>query len=113
MCGHLSRWIKFCALAASTRRRFWREDLENGLLLLEDFGDDLYSRVLPARADELEIYQAAVEVLDNLPAAELPPYSLEKMLNESITLVDWFAPEADREGFLAIWQALISQLGAG
>ena len=89
-------------------------DLENGLLLLEDFGDDLFSRILKEnKGDEREMYGVAVKLLDFLPQADefdLLPYSEEKMLRESVTFVDWFATDANREEFLAIWRILIAKL---
>ena len=87
-------------------------DEKNGLALLEDFGDDLYSRVLAdERVDEKELYKAAVKLLDSLPVpGDILPYTQEKMLNESVTFVDWFATDADREGFLDIWKKLIGSV---
>ncbi len=54
----------------------YAEDTEFGFLLLEDFGDDLFARVLE-RAPELEktLYQAATDVLVHLHAA--PTLSLD------------------------------------
>jgi aminoglycoside/choline kinase family phosphotransferase len=48
-------------------------DEENGFLLLEDLGDDLFSRIIP-RQPELEsaAYAGATEVLLHLHKAELP-----------------------------------------
>lgn len=49
------------------------EDLENGFLLLEDLGDDLYARLLTAAPGrEGEIYAAAVDVLTHLQAFPAP-----------------------------------------
>lgn len=89
------------------------KDRINGLALLEDFGDDLFSTVLREnRADERELYGFAVKLLDFLPSEELDllPYTLDKMLTESVTLVDWFATDANREEYLDIWKRLIGTL---
>lgn len=49
------------------------EDAEHGFLLLEDFGDDLFARVLErAPEKERELYDAATDVLVHLHAAPLP-----------------------------------------
>lgn len=49
------------------------EDRAGGLLLIEDFGDDLYARVLDRRPDmELPLYEAATDVLVALHDAPLP-----------------------------------------
>ncbi len=54
------------------------EDAENGFLLIEDLGDDLFARVIP-HAPELErpLYEAATDVLVQLfsaPMPDLDPY---------------------------------------
>ncbi|PIR32029.1 MAG: aminoglycoside phosphotransferase [Alphaproteobacteria bacterium CG11_big_fil_rev_8_21_14_0_20_44_7] len=87
-------------------------DVERGFLLLEDFGDNLYSKILQAEPEkELELYQAAIEVLDNLPAeADLPPYDMAKFHREVITFVDWFATDCNREEFWKIWEDILRGL---
>lgn len=48
------------------------EDAENGFLILEDLGDDLFSRVVPARPElERELYETATDVLLALHAAPM------------------------------------------
>ncbi len=87
------------------------QDAEGGFLLLEDMGDDLYSRVLHTNNNELELYKHAIEVLDALPQqADLPDYSMPKLVEESLLFIDWFAPEAPREEFISIMQNIIAQL---
>lgn len=59
------------------------EDSEQGFLLIEDLGDDLYSRVIP-RQPELErcLYEAATDVLVLLRDAPMPrlePYGAGRM----------------------------------
>ncbi|GHF35265.1 aminoglycoside phosphotransferase family protein [Seohaeicola zhoushanensis] len=59
------------------------EDPTNGFLLIEDLGDDLYSRVIPRDPSvEAELYRAATEVLVVLADAPMPalaPYGPERM----------------------------------
>lgn len=54
------------------------KDVENGFLLLEDLGDDLYARVIKRQpALERELYEAATDALVALhqaPMPELEPY---------------------------------------
>lgn len=86
-------------------------DAEAGYLLLEDMGDDLYSRVLLKNNNELELYKLAIEVLEQLPAtADMSEYSEQKLLDESLLFIDWFAPEAPREEFISILKGILSQL---
>ncbi len=98
------------------------EDVEAGLLLLEDFGDQTYTRLLAAGADEAALYRLAVDVLIELhrrfePALGigLPPYDETRFLNEAVLLVDWYLPAVSgkptppdlREEYLAMWRALL------
>ncbi len=107
-----------CGLGLSAPR-ILAEDEAAGLLLLEDLGDDTYTRLLakgqPAEAD---LYALAVDVLIALhraavPAAGVPPYDLSKLLTEASLLIDWYVPatqgddaltHADRAGWLAAWR---------
>ena len=87
------------------------EDPENGFLLLEDMGDDLYSRVLHTNNNELELYKLAIEVLEALPIeADLPEYTIQKLVEESLLFIDWFAIEAQRDEFISIMHNILAQL---
>ena len=94
------------------------EDRGHGFLLLEDFGDDTYTRLLARGADELALYRLAVDTLVALQRAverhgtpDLPPYDLERLLGEATLLVDWYRPLAGglREEYLALWRAVLSE----
>lgn len=92
-------------------------DLGVGLLLLEDMGDNLYSRhLLQNPQDELTIYQEALNALASLPTeatlkkVDLPGYSEQVMLDEALLFTDWFAHEIDREEYVKIWKRALSQL---
>lgn len=90
-------------------------DVENGYLLLEDFGDDSYSKVLrQSPSSELELYRYAIEVLGQLPSeADIPPYSTAKLLEEASLLTDWQLTDANREEYLAIWTEILAKLDNG
>jgi aminoglycoside/choline kinase family phosphotransferase len=86
-------------------------DVENGLLVLQDFGDDLFTQVLKGGEDELALYKQAVAVLEALPTqADAPAYSKEKLVQEAMLYIDWLATDADKAGFAAIWEKLIDSL---
>nr|WP_316629582.1 phosphotransferase [uncultured Brevundimonas sp.] len=51
-------------------------DAPNGLAVLEDFGDDLFARVIADGANETPLYLAAIEALTVLHEAGDPPESL-------------------------------------
>lgn len=87
--------------------RVLAEDARNGFLLIEDFGDDTYSRLIAAGMAEEPLYRLAVDALihlHRLPAkAVLPPdiadYNIPRLLAETALLPDWFLP-AVRQGAL-------------
>jgi aminoglycoside/choline kinase family phosphotransferase len=98
------------------------EDTAAGLLLLEDFGDSTYTRLLAAGADEERLYRLAVDLLIALHrgfkgpgASAVPRYNDERLLNEAALLVDWYLPAiagqptepALREEYLACWRGLL------
>lgn len=98
------------------------EDRERGLLLIEDFGDDTYTRLIARGADEAELYALAVDTLVALQRAvaarpELPPYDEERLLAEAALLTDWYAPEmlaaplpaGLREEYSTLWRAALAQ----
>src|SRR5579859_1105224 len=99
--------------------RILAEDVENGLLLLEDLGDATFTRLLNAGEAELPLYQMATDLLIDLhkqPAPEgiAAPYDREKLLSEVALLTDWYAPavgiELDhtaRAAYLAAWQEVL------
>lgn len=99
-------------------------DEEAGLVLMEDLGDGLFSRVLDGAnahgVDETSLYSAAVDVLVALqtldPPSDLPPYDDDKMLEEASRFTRWFAPKlSDRtkEAYLDIWRDLLPLMRVG
>ena len=100
-------------------------DEANGFLLLEDFGDDTYARVLAAGGDEAELYARATDVLVVLhragPRALLPglgAYAGEALIDAAILLPEWYLPAAtgrptpDEEtaAYRAAWRACLANL---
>ena len=92
------------------------ENRDQGFLLLEDFGDDTYTRLLARGADEPALYALAVDTLIALQRAagprgtpELAPYDIERLLGEAALLVDWYRPLAGelREEYLALWRGVL------
>jgi N-acetylmuramate 1-kinase len=98
------------------------EDVTAGLLLLEDFGDRTYTRLLATGADERALYRLAVDVLIELHrsyapdmAALLPAYDEARLLAETALLTDWYLPAATgaptatalRDSYLAAWRAVL------
>ena len=71
-----------------------------GLLLIEDFGDDTFTRLLDSGADEAALYDLAVDTLvalqrlprERVVPAWLPPYDEARLLAEAVLFVDWYLP---------------------
>lgn len=104
--------------------KVYAQDVEEGFVLLEDFGDDSYTRVLDKVANvnqqrELELYQKAVDVilaLQKLPVlANVPTYTDQLLLEEVELFTEWYLPvlkngdlsEEQAQEFLHIWKQLL------
>jgi hypothetical protein len=122
--------VPYVAVAQLLRRlgfsapEVFAEDRAAGFLLIEDFGDDTYTRLLDRGADEPALYSLAVDTLIELQRAVeargspgLPPYDAERLLAEAALLVDWYVPAAlgeplsdsRRAEYLDLWRALLPQ----
>lgn len=96
-------------------------DVEAGLLLIEDLGDDTYTRLLARGVDEAKLYTLAVDTLialHRLPTAApdtVRPYGTPRLLEEVNRLHVWYLPLAGRpklsdaaiKDYEAIWQDLL------
>lgn len=102
------------------------EDREHGFLLIEDFGDGRYTRLLAAGADETALYALAVDTLIALHRAvaerglpALPQYDEARLLAEAALLVDWYAPSvlgeslssAAGDAYVACWREVLPLAG--
>ncbi|MEL6360506.1 MAG: phosphotransferase [Pseudomonadota bacterium] len=77
-------------------------DPETGFALIEDLGDDLYARAVPAGADEETLYSAAIDALLALRRAAptvaagdaytMQTYDLLAMEAEVLLLAEWYVP---------------------
>ena len=80
-------------------------DLDNGLMLLEDLGDNLYARVIEKDpAQERKLYEAAIDTLAAIYRSTFPPfaefggktwrirdYDTAALLAEADLFLDWYA----------------------
>lgn len=99
-------------------------DRDQGFLLLEDFGDQTYTRALAEGADETGLYGLAIDLLidlhrelgaEQLAGSALPPYDDQRLLDEAALLVDWTLPAFRggpleprvRDDYLAAWRAVL------
>lgn len=109
------------------------QDLDAGLLLVEDLGDDVFGLMVEhGRADQVELWRAAADVLiqlrgvpvpdaivlDDGSTHRLPPYDRAALQIEVELLLDWYwpavngepAPEALRAEHLTLWNSVFDAL---
>ena len=107
-------------------------DMEQGFMLLEDLGDDLYARVIaddPSK--ERPLYEAAIDTLAAIYRSSFPAnmrfqehkwrmrdYDGAALLAEADLFLDWYAKDlghdiqdAARQEWNAIWAELFKSLG--
>jgi len=101
-------------------------DVTNGLLLLEDLGDDLFVRVLEKQPNrEEELYLAAADVLVQLynhakdaGYSDIPAFDITRMLQQVALLPEWFLPlasgqqtsDALKKEYLDLWRSVLGKL---
>jgi aminoglycoside/choline kinase family phosphotransferase len=108
------------------------EDRENGFLLLEDLGDDSYTRLLQHTMPhelpmlEQELYHAAVSVLAKLHlhnrkhgiGVDVPDYGFAALMREIELFCDWYLPAVMGQGedslqrgaeFKALWADVLQR----
>lgn len=92
----------FLTNAGFSAPRIFASDLENGFLVLEDLGDDLFARHVEKHPeDEKTLYTAAIDVLVDLhrvkPPKDIPKYTVPLMTDLAALAFDWYAVGADCE----------------
>lgn len=65
-------------------------DVAAGYAVVEDLGDDLFARIIPHAADEMELYGAAAELLARVHVLE-PPFAMPAPGGTSWPLLDYDA----------------------
>jgi len=100
-------------------------DIKNGIIILEDLGNETYTYLLANNYDELELYKLATEVLINLhriPCKSVlphgvPNYNETRILEEVDRLNVWYIPmvtgstpkKSVREKYLDIWRTILPE----
>jgi hypothetical protein len=91
-------------------------DEKQGFLLLEDFGDDIFSRLLDNAGDAEKLFALGTDVLIALhqhPRAipkDLRAYHPEKMLADIELFLEWCTPrisEAGKAEFRTVWREVL------
>jgi len=103
------------------------KDEAQGFLLIEDFGNDTYTRRLASGGSEVDLYTLAIDTLIALhrhrdaTAIGLPPYDASALLIEANLLVEWFLPAVSgaptdpalAQDYAGLWQSLFPLADAG
>ncbi|MGZ8347787.1 MAG: aminoglycoside phosphotransferase family protein [Allosphingosinicella sp.] len=100
------------------------KDAAAGLLLLEDFGDDTYTRLLDRGVAPEPLYALATDVLvdlhrrrsDEVLPPHLPAYDAARYLDEACLLTDWYLPavlgqpasDSVRAAYVAAWRDVLN-----
>ncbi|HCK76697.1 MAG TPA: aminoglycoside phosphotransferase [Gammaproteobacteria bacterium] len=99
-------------------------DVTHGFALIEDFGDQTFTRLLDGGEAPDGLYEQATDLLTHLhrqPNAfldALKPYDLNALMTETVLLPDWFLPlisgkptaNEDRECYQQIWEQVFASL---
>jgi len=94
------------------------EDLSEGLVLLEDFGDDRMREMVDAgQVDETATYAATVALLAELhrhPPATVPLYSRAELHREVGLLIEWYCPAVgltvDKDSYCKAWDTVFDRI---
>lgn len=100
--------------------RVLAEDLDAGLILLEDFGDARMKEVIEADPTaETAIYTQAIDLLADLHGAHadpLPPYDMAVYQREAGLFPEWYMPAVglpcDAAAYAAAWDAALAPIAA-
>jgi aminoglycoside/choline kinase family phosphotransferase len=114
----VAEWLASIGLSAP---ELLARDLDQGLLLLGDFGDDrLRERLDVDAAREEELYTVATDVLVHLhrhpPMAGLPVHGLDQWLDELSLFTEWYAPavgiSVDEDAYRSAWREALAPVAA-
>lgn len=96
----------------------FQKDLEQGYLVLEDLGDQTFTRYLEAGNDPVKLYNLAIDVLIDLHRKAkmrpdfLEPYSLDLLMQEVEIYLEWYCPKLAarcQTAFIDAWSYAFKQ----
>jgi aminoglycoside/choline kinase family phosphotransferase len=109
----VAEWLSSVGLTAP---EILARDMEQGLLLLGDFGDWRLREYLESDpSSERRLYELATDVLVHLhrhpPMAGLPVHGLEQWLEELKLFTEWYCPavglSVDEDGYQSAWKEVL------
>lgn len=89
---NVNKILKSIDLSVST---IYDVDYQNDLMLIEDFGDDIFSKIFNSENEE-NLYKEAIKLLSfiinhkKLKISHLEKYSLDILINESNLFIEWY-----------------------
>jgi aminoglycoside/choline kinase family phosphotransferase len=114
----VAEWLVSIGLSAP---EILARDLDRGLLLLDDFGDDRLREAADLAPErERGLYELATDVLVHLhnhpPMANLPAHGLDQWLAELMLFTDWYCPavglEVDADSYREAWRQVLEPVAA-
>ncbi len=102
--------------------KIFHYDIINGFMILEDLGNDTYTKLLEKNYNEEKLYSLATSVLievhksvakRNIPEF-IPPFNYKRIINEVSLLHEWYFPLVKRkpiyssvQEYINVWNNLI------
>jgi len=114
----VAQWLSSIGLTAP---QILASELDRGLLLLADLGDDRLRETLEsAPSRERELYEVATDLLIHLhrhpPMPGLPRHGIDQWLDEVMLFPDWYCPaldlKVDVESYRAAWRQVLEPVAA-
>jgi len=114
----VAEWLLQAGLSAPS---ILAHDLDRGLLLIDDFGDDRLREALDeAPVREAELYTLAVDLLVHLhrhpPMPGLRPHGLDQWLEELQLFPDWYCAalglDVDLDSWRTAWREVLAPVAA-
>lgn len=99
------------------------EDLSQGFLAIEDFGESTYTKLLQAGHDPYPLYELAVDTLIALHMRAtdrpefIPSYDVDHMLREVTLFTEWYVPancnkvlsNSEKQEYLDLWKPVFEK----
>jgi aminoglycoside/choline kinase family phosphotransferase len=114
----VAEWLSEAGLSAPA---ILARDLEQGLLLIDDFGDVRFRETADAAPDrERHLYENASDLLVQLhakpPMTGLSPHGVDQWLSELTLFPDWYCPavglDVDHDSYRAAWRDALAPIAA-
>lgn len=114
----VAEWLAEAGLSAPA---IMARDLDQGLLLIDDFGDARFRETADAApARERLLYETAVDLLVHLhakpPMTDLAPHGPDQWLGELTLFSDWYCPavglDVDGDAYRAAWRDALAPVAA-